>query len=145
MGTFTTNDTDFAAMLKVVSDRTRLRIMHLIDERGPELCVCDMVAALNLPQGTVSRQLMLLRHLGLVNDRRQAVWMHYSLSKPADKVRAAILKCVRECWKATGEFTADLRRFDDLHARNAIVRCRDSSAPQQNKAAAAKPGGRKKR
>jgi ArsR family transcriptional regulator, arsenate/arsenite/antimonite-responsive transcriptional repressor len=118
---------DFSKILKAVSDRTRLRIMHLIDERGPELCVCDMMAALDLPQGTVSRQLMLLRHLGLVNDRREAVWMHYSLSKPADKERSAILRCLRECWKGNAEFQKDLERFDDLHARNAIVRCQGNN------------------
>ena len=117
---------EFPDILKVVSDLTRLRIMHLIDKRGPELCVCDMVAALRLPQGTVSRQLMMLRHLGLVADRRDGKWNHYSLARPVDPEPAAILQCLRKCWNAQnggGQFAEDLAEFDDLQARNAIVRC----------------------
>ncbi len=119
---------DFSTILKVVSDKTRLRIMHLIDRRGPELCVCDLVASLKLPQGTVSRQLMLLRHLGLVEDRRDGKWNHYSLAAPKDATRSAIIGCLRACWaNAEKPYHGDLARFDDLHAKNKIVRCNGTS------------------
>lgn len=117
---------EFARILKAVSDPTRLRIMHLIDRRGPELCVCDMVATLDLPQGTVSRQLMLLRHFGLVAERRESKWVHYSLPRTTEQPKSAILDCLRTCWEQDPiPFARDLEKFDDLHARNAIVRCRD--------------------
>ena len=51
----------------------------LIGDR--ELCVCDIMAALDLPQSTVSRHLSSLRNAGLVVDRRQGVWMNYRISQ----------------------------------------------------------------
>jgi ArsR family transcriptional regulator len=63
---------------KALSDETRLRIIALLT-RG-ELCVCDLMAILDLPQSTVSRHLATLRHAGLVEDRRQGVWMYYRLA-----------------------------------------------------------------
>lgn len=67
-----------AQTLKALSDETRLRIIALLC-RG-ELCVCDLMAILELPQSTVSRHLATLRHAGLVEDRRQGVWMYYRLT-----------------------------------------------------------------
>jgi ArsR family transcriptional regulator len=63
-------------VFKSLGDETRLRIMALLIG-GQELCVCDIMAALNLPQSTVSRHLSYLRNAGLVDDRRQGVWMYY--------------------------------------------------------------------
>jgi ArsR family transcriptional regulator, arsenate/arsenite/antimonite-responsive transcriptional repressor len=67
-----------ARTFKALSDETRLRIVALLF-RG-ELCVCDLMAILDLPQSTVSRHLATLRHVGLVEDRRQGVWMYYRLA-----------------------------------------------------------------
>lgn len=67
-----------AQLFKALSDDTRLRILGLLLEG--ELCVCDLVAILALPQSTVSRHLAYLKNSGLVSDRRQGVWMHYELS-----------------------------------------------------------------
>jgi len=67
-----------ARTFKALSDETRLRIIALLS-RG-ELCVCDLMEILALPQSTVSRHLATLRHAGLVEDRRQGVWMYYRLA-----------------------------------------------------------------
>ena len=67
-----------ARLFKALSDETRLRILALL--RGGELCVCDLMAILDLPQSTVSRHLAYLRNAGLVDDRRQGVWMFYRLA-----------------------------------------------------------------
>lgn len=67
-----------ASIFKALSDETRLRILALLSQG--ELCVCDLVAILDLPQSTVSRHLACLRHTGLVEDRRQGVWMFYRLA-----------------------------------------------------------------
>ena len=69
-----------AQTFKALGDETRLRIMALI-LGGQELCVCDIMAALDLPQSTVSRHLSYLRNTGLVNDRRQGIWMYYTINK----------------------------------------------------------------
>lgn len=65
-------------IFKTLSDETRLRIISLLS--NGELCVCDLMAALDLPQSTVSRHLATLRNTGLVEDRRQGVWMYYRLT-----------------------------------------------------------------
>lgn len=63
---------------KALSDETRLRILALLT--AGELCVCDLVAVLQLPQSTVSRHLAYLRNTGLISDRREGVWMYYRLT-----------------------------------------------------------------
>ena len=70
-----------AQLFKALSDETRLRILALLT--AGELCVCDLMAVLELPQSTVSRHLAYLRHAGLVEDRRQGVWMYYRLATPS--------------------------------------------------------------
>jgi len=62
---------------KGLSDPVRLRIVALLLER--ELCVCDLMAVLKLPQSTVSRHMLRLKAAGLVADRRAGKWVHYCL------------------------------------------------------------------
>jgi ArsR family transcriptional regulator, arsenate/arsenite/antimonite-responsive transcriptional repressor len=69
-----------AQTLKALSDPIRLRIVLLLQAEG-ELCVCDLMAVLKLPQSTVSRHLAYLKRSCWVDIRRQGVWMHYKLSR----------------------------------------------------------------
>lgn len=64
-------------IFKELSDETRLRIMKLLE--GGELCVCDIVNAFDMVQPKVSFHLRSLKKAGLVKDRKQGRWMHYSL------------------------------------------------------------------
>jgi ArsR family transcriptional regulator len=73
-----------AQLFKALSDETRLRILSLLT--AGELCVCDLMAVLDLPQSTVSRHLAYLRNSGLVEDRRQGVWMYYRLTTPSSEL-----------------------------------------------------------
>ena len=68
-----------AYLFKSLSEETRLRILLLLQEQG-ELCICDLMAALNLPQSTVSRHVAYLKNAGWLQDRRGGVWMYYSLA-----------------------------------------------------------------
>src|SRR6185437_2202344 len=65
------------AMFRAFSDRTRLRILHML--RGGELCVCDIVAVLEVPQPKASRHLAYLRKAGLVQARKEGLWSYYKL------------------------------------------------------------------
>jgi ArsR family transcriptional regulator len=67
-----------AKHFKTLSDPTRLRILALL-AAGP-LCVCDVMAVLQLPQSTVSRHLATLRDAGWVHGKRQGQWMVYELA-----------------------------------------------------------------
>jgi len=77
-----------ARIFKALADETRLRIVLLL-ARG-ELCVCDLMAILDLPQSTVSRHLATLRHAGWVEDRRQGVWMYYKLAQDGEPLQQAL-------------------------------------------------------
>lgn len=69
---------DLLSLFKALSDETRLRILKLL-EHG-ELCVCDIVAAIDTIQPKVSFHLSTLREAGLIKDRKEGKWVHYSLN-----------------------------------------------------------------
>ena len=69
--------------IKALSDEIRLRIINLLSQHQ-ELCVCEMVDALGIPQSTISRHLIVLKNTGLVEDRKQGLWVLYKLSHPKD-------------------------------------------------------------
>src|ERR1700690_1515221 len=64
-------------IFKALSEETRLRIIKLL-EQG-ELCVCDIVAALDMVQPKVSFHLNALKEAGLIKDRKAGRWIHYRL------------------------------------------------------------------
>jgi len=68
-----------AAVFQSLGDTTRLRCLVLLADHG-ELCVCELVHALDLSQPKISRHLRLLRDCGLVADRRERIWVHYRLA-----------------------------------------------------------------
>ena len=70
--------TELARLLRALSDPTRIRIVHLLTGRD-DLCVCELVDALDIPQYSVSRHLGVLKAAGIVTDWRQGKWMHYAL------------------------------------------------------------------
>lgn len=80
-------------MFKALSDETRLRILSLLMEG--ELCVCDLMAVLRLPQSNVSRHLANLRNTGWVTDRREGLWIYYSLNTDEGELRDGLLSILR--------------------------------------------------
>lgn len=70
-----------AAVLQLLGDGRRLRILRVL-MRG-ELCVCELVDALKIPQYKVSRHLRSLRSVGLVESRRNGRWMYYRIGRRA--------------------------------------------------------------
>ena len=70
-------------MFRAFSDPIRLRILSLV--QPGELCVCDLVEILRLPQPTISRHLSYLRRAGLVKVRQERSWNYYEIV-PARKL-----------------------------------------------------------
>ncbi len=89
-----TSDTgpDMETLLRALGERVRLRILHLIGDT--ELCVCFFVQALQVPQPTISRHLSYLRKAEMVVARRDGLWMHYRVARPADPQVAKVLQDV---------------------------------------------------
>ncbi|WP_062815029.1 metalloregulator ArsR/SmtB family transcription factor [Alcanivorax sp. NBRC 102024] len=66
-------------LCKCLGDDLRLSLVCLLHGQE-EVCVCDLVDALEAPQSTVSRHLAQLRQCELVVARRQGTWMHYRIN-----------------------------------------------------------------
>ena len=101
---------DLMNIFKALSEETRLRILKLL-EHG-ELCVCDIVAALDIIQPKVSFHLNTLKEAGFLKDRKQGRWTHYRLDD-SDFFRRSLLLSVFE--RIPKEAIAeDRRRLDDF-------------------------------
>jgi ArsR family transcriptional regulator len=100
-------------MFRALSDRTRLRILHLLQDQG-EVCVGDIVSVLRAPQTTVSRHLAYLRRAGLVGVRKDGLWKHYSLAPADRRFHRGLLRCLRECFEEVRELGADRVRFERI-------------------------------
>ena len=81
-------------VLKALSNDTRLTIMVLLSQK--ELCVCQIEKLLNLSQAKVSRHLTVLKHAGLVSDRREGLWIYYSAAKPGNKIETKVFEIFSE-------------------------------------------------
>ena len=115
---------DPVQLFRALADQTRLRILNLIEHR--EVCVCQIVEALGLGQSKVSRHLAHLRNAGLVSDRRDGLWMYYSLARPTGQLHEQVIECLR---RAKEELPM---AADDLRALETLGQCSDL-CPQSTK------------
>jgi ArsR family transcriptional regulator len=99
---------DLDALFRGLADPTRLRIVNLL--AAGELCVCDLVDLLGLPQSTVSRHLGYLRRCRLVAVDRGARYDHYRLAEPDNPVHGHLLEGVRDCLGGVGSLEEERTR-----------------------------------
>jgi ArsR family transcriptional regulator len=86
-------------------DPTRLRILHLLTQ-GP-LCVCHFQEVLGEPQVKISKHLGYLKARGMVEARREANWMIYSLPARPSRELKANLACLQDCVSEDRTFRRD--------------------------------------
>jgi ArsR family transcriptional regulator, arsenate/arsenite/antimonite-responsive transcriptional repressor len=96
------NIQEMAENLKMLSDKTRLTILTLLKER--ELCVCDIVDALEISQPNASQHLRKLKSAGLVNEMRRGQWVYYSLNVNDVPYIKAVLEYTPSLKKKNNEF-----------------------------------------
>ena len=80
-------------LFKALADATRLRILGLL--LTGEVCVCHIHESLKITQPKASRHLAYLRKSGLVDTRRDGLWINYRMAAMPDPVLAAIGAAVR--------------------------------------------------
>ncbi len=108
-----------AHFFKGLADETRLQILGLLLGEE-ELCVCDIMRALNITQSKASRHLRYLYNLGLVSDRREGVWMYYRLAVAPGSLQEKQLKLLAEMLAAQPEARAVREKLADwLQAKEA--------------------------
>ena len=84
---------DLVLLFKALGHPARLRIVAML--RSGELCACQITAVLDLAPSTVSAHLAELRRAGLIGERKDGRWVHYSLSDSADVAEISEWLCQR--------------------------------------------------
>lgn len=97
-------------IFKSLADETRLRILMLLQEKS-ELCVSDLLHALDMPQSTVSRHLAYLKRNKWLHDRRDGIQIYYSIKKDFDPFQKALLVLLGYMLTANTNCRADLERL----------------------------------
>ncbi len=104
-------------MFRAFSDRTRLRILSMLERAAAgqgELCVCEIVGVLGVPQPKVSRHLAYLRRAGLVEARRDGLWMYYRLAPAQSAFHAKLLGCLACCFGDVPQLARDAKKLKQL-------------------------------
>lgn len=99
--------TEIARLFHAFSDETRLAILDRL--RNGEQCVCNLVDLLDAGQSRLSFHMKTLKEAGLVQDRRDGRWVHYSLNP--------------EALEAVGEFVASLRASRGVTGTAEVTSC----------------------
>lgn len=109
---------ELEGLLKSCADGTRLRLINLL--AGGEVCVCDLVEVLGTNQPKVSRHLAHLKRAGLVRDRRDGLWVYYTLAMPPGGDAGRILACLGSCFADSAEMRSDLARLAEVRSARPI-------------------------
>ncbi len=101
-------------VMKALGDPTRIKILKMLEQR--ELCVCEIRAALELAQPTVSRHLKTLEEAELVSSRKEGLWVNYRLSEqPATPYARQMLACLRTWLDDDRQIAAIRRRLPEIN------------------------------
>ncbi|HHI70170.1 MAG TPA: metalloregulator ArsR/SmtB family transcription factor [Rhodobacteraceae bacterium] len=76
---------------RLLGDETRIRALALMSDEQ-ELCVCELVAALEISQPRISRHLAALREAGLLESRRDAQWVFYRINRMLPDWQKTVIK-----------------------------------------------------
>jgi ArsR family transcriptional regulator len=122
-----------ARFFKALSDESRLKMLWLLFNRQ-ELCVCDVMAVLEITQSKASRHLAALRHIGIATDRREGLWSYYSLCPPADELAKNHLKLLRTTLAKHPDAKPLLDKLNTwLKEKNRGTSCLNNNSRSKNK------------
>lgn len=88
-----TEPNEAAKWFHALSDPTRLGIIMRLT--GGERCVCELTDALDAAQSRLSFHLRVLKDAGLIRDRRDGRWVHYSLNREAIEEAGKFLASIK--------------------------------------------------
>jgi ArsR family transcriptional regulator len=95
----TTRQATTATGFRALGDTTRIRILELL-ARG-ELCVCDLTAAIEIPQPLLSHHLRILREAGFITARKDGRWSYYALKPERLEVCVGTLEAALTTYDAS--------------------------------------------
>ena len=83
-------------IFRALADETRLRIMRLLTTSERQVCVCEIVDALGLPQYQISKHLNILKNADLVQSQRRGTWVYYQPRKRDSGFNRQLFKLLNE-------------------------------------------------
>ncbi len=126
---------NLVAIYECLCDRTRLRILNLLNVRP--LCVCHFQELLGEPQVKISKHLAYLKKRGLVESTREGNWMIYRLPKKPSPELTKNLCCLQDCVQEDKVFKQDLaklKRGSKKMAATGPCGCGDESSSRKTNA-----------
>jgi ArsR family transcriptional regulator len=106
---------------QAIADPTRVRILAAL--LRAELCVCELVDALEVSQSTLSSHLQVLRQTGMVSTRKDGRWIYYCLDKRKSKLMGAIFSLVEKDIGSNPRLRRDAQRIEKRLAIRENGRC----------------------
>ena len=101
--------TEMERVFKALADATRLRILGLL--LTGEVCVCHIHESLRIAQPKASRHLAYLRRSGLVDTRKEGLWVYYRLAASCDPILSTIQQAVRHALRHLDAVQKDADRL----------------------------------
>jgi ArsR family transcriptional regulator len=110
-GIFSKLNIAHSKVFATLGNETRLRCLYLAAKHD-EVCVCEAVDTLKIPQPTVSKAFKALKNAGLVEDRRDANWTYYFLNPAMPAWLRSTIFIVTRDLDRSGAFAGDDERFE---------------------------------
>jgi len=108
---------EFIKVIKALRDPNRVKIVKML-QHG-ELCVCEIQEVLGTSQPTVSKHLKILEEAGLLNSRKEGLWVYYRLNEGSGSPYVATLLGNLKHWlEETPEITEMVKRLPDILRAN---------------------------
>ena len=97
--------------IKIMSDKTRLRILLLLLEK--EMCVCELQEIMKESQPKVSKHLAKLKSLNLITDKRVEKYIYYSVTIE-NSLYAEMLNSIKSSTNQYPLLKEDLSRVEEV-------------------------------
>ena len=113
---------EILAVSRALADAHRVRTLQAL--RRGELCLCQIIALLELAPSTVSRHMTALREAGLVATRKDRHWVHFRLAGTgASPIVRGALRWLDQASRESNELRADARRLDQILSQDKAALC----------------------
>jgi ArsR family transcriptional regulator len=111
----------FIKVMKSLSDPNRVKMIKMLQDKP--MCVCEIQAALNIAQPTVSSHLKVLEEAGLVSSKKDGLWVNYRATDGESSPYAATLLGALKHWlKDDPEISAILESLPGIRRENICKR-----------------------
>jgi len=108
---------EFIKVIKALRDPNRVKIVKIL--KHGQLCVCEIQEVLGVSQPTVSKHLKTLEEAGLLNSRKEGLWVYYRLNEGSSSPYAAtMLGNLKQWLESTPEITEMVKKLPAIRKAN---------------------------